>query len=178
MALLGGSAFLLLVPLIAMQFSDEMTWDEADFILFGAMLALACGAIELAARVKGNILYRLAASVAALAAFLLVWVNLAVGFLGDEDNPANIMFLGVLGVAILGSLIARGEPAGMARAMVAAAVAQGLVGVIALAAGLGSAGTDGLYEAVLGTGLFATLWLISAWLFRKAGRQGLAASAS
>jgi len=34
--------------------------------------------------------------------------------------------------------------------------------------GWASPGSEGVYEVVLGTGLFTPLWLLSAWLFRKA----------
>src|SRR5687767_14981326 len=145
------AALLLLLPLVAMQFTDEMVWDETDFIVFGAMLAGACGAWELAARVTGNTAYRAAIGVALAAAFILVWMNLAVGIIGSEDNPANLMYGGVLAVAIVGAVIARFQPYGMARALVATALAQALVAVIALIAGLG-------YTLIL-TGFFVALWL-------------------
>ena len=74
--------FLLLLPLVAMQFTNEVNWDETDFIVFGAMLAAACGTYELAARMTGNTAYRAAVSVAVAAAFLLIWINLAVGIIG------------------------------------------------------------------------------------------------
>jgi hypothetical protein len=108
----------------------------------------------------GNNAYRAAGGVALAAAFILVWMNLAVGIIGNEDNPANLMYGGVLAVGIIGAVIARFQPHGMARALVATALAQALAAVIALIAGLG-------YTFIL-TGFFVALWLISAWLFRKA----------
>lgn len=171
----GVAAVILLLPLLAMQATNEVSWDETDFIVFGAMLAVAGAAFDLAVRRAGSWSCRAATGVAVAAAFLLVWVNLAVGFLGSEDDPANLMFAGVLAVAIIGSVIARFQPAAMARAMAATAAAQAIAGMIALAGGLGSPGASGLYEAVLGSGLFASLWLLSAWLFRKAARQQTAA---
>ncbi len=108
--------------------------------------------------------------VAAAAAILLLLVNQAVGFLGSEDNPANAIFLVVVATAIIGMVVARGRPGGMARAMVATAVVQLVVGGVALAAGLGAPGWKGLYEVVLGTTGFGALWLLAAWLFRRAAR--------
>lgn len=98
-------------------------------------------------------------------------MNGAVGFFGSEDNPANLIFFGVLAIAVLGSALAGFQSAGMARTMFATATAQVLVGVIVLAAGFGSPGYDGLYEAVMGTSVFAALWLISASLFRRAAGE-------
>jgi hypothetical protein len=172
-AVWGTAACLLLLPLIAMQFTEEVNWDETDFIVMGAMLTAACGAYELAARMTGNRAYRAAAGLAIAGAFILVWMNLAVGIIGSEDNPANLMYGGVLAIAIIGAVIARFQPEGMARAMVAMALAQALVGVIALIGGLGSTGANWPQVIVVLTGFFASLWLISAWLFRKAAQKRL-----
>src|ERR671913_2653100 len=111
------AAFLLLLPLIAMQYTSEVNWDETDFIVFGAMLAVACGTYELAARATSNGTCRAAVGIAVAAAFILVWMNLAVGIIGTEDNSLNLMFGGVLAVGIVGAVIARLQPHGMARAL-------------------------------------------------------------
>jgi hypothetical protein len=172
------AALLLLLPLVAMQFTDEVAWDETDFIVFGAMLAGACGAWELAARMTGSAAYRAAVGVAVAAAFILVWMNLAVGIIGSEDNSANLMYGGVLAVAIVGAVIAGFQARGMARALVATALAQALAGMIALIAGWGSTGANWPQVIVVLTLFFAALWLISAWLFRKAAREQTPAGAT
>ncbi|WP_046867654.1 hypothetical protein [Microvirga massiliensis] len=165
-----GTAALLL-PFLAMQVTDEVDWDVADFAIFGAMLVGAGSIYELAARMTANSAYRAAVGVALAAAFILVWMNLAVGIIGAEDNPANLMYGGVLAVGIIGAVIARFQPHGMARALVATAFAQALVAVIALSAGLGSLGASWPWSIVMLTGIFIALWLGSAWLFRKAARE-------
>ena len=172
------AGLILLLPLAAMQFSDEVVWDETDFAVTGAMLFGACGAYELAARMTGNIAYRAAVGVAVVAAFILIWINLAVGIIGSEDHPANLMYGGVLAVGILGALIVRFQPHGMARVLAATALVQALVGVLALIAGLGSIGANWPGAIVVLTGFFAALWLISAWLFRKAAREQTPAGAA
>jgi len=78
-----AAALLLLLPLIAMQFTDEVNWDGTDFIVAGALLFGACGAYELAAKTTGSTAYRAGAGLAILAALLLVWINLAVGISGS-----------------------------------------------------------------------------------------------
>jgi hypothetical protein len=173
----GTAAFLLLLPLIAMQFTNEVNWDDTDFVVFGAMLFGACGVYELAARMTPNSAYRAAVGVAVMAAFILIWMNLAVGIIGSEDNPANLMYGGVLAVAITGAFIVRFRPYGMARVLVATAFAQALVGVIALVAGLGSPGENWPRVIVVLTSFFAALWLVSAWLFRRAARERTPAGA-
>ena len=160
MAVWGTTALILLLPLLAMQFTEKVAWDPADFAIFGTMLVGACGTYELAARVTGNNAYRAAVGVALAAAFILVWMTLAVGIIGSEDNPANSMYGGVLAVGIIGAIIVRFQPRAMARALVATALAQALVALIALIAGLGC--------TLILTAFFVALWLTSARLFRKA----------
>jgi hypothetical protein len=102
----------------------------------------------------------------------------------------NLMYLGVLAVGFVGALIARFQPRGMALALVATAVAQMLVPVIALA--IWQAGWQDLLmdpnsphppfhpgiAPVFGlNAVFAMLWLTSAWLFRKAAPKQLPAVA-
>lgn len=156
----GAAALLLLLPAVAMQFTSEVNWTASDFITMGAMLAAACGAYELATWLSGNTVYRAAFGIAVVTAFLLVWINLAVGILGSEHNRANLMFGGVLVVAGLGALVTNLRARGMARAMVATAVAQLLVAVIAV--------VIGFREEALLAACFAMPWLASAHLFRKA----------
>jgi len=166
----SAAALLLLSPLVAMQFTDEVNWSAADFVVFGAMLACAGGAFELAARMTRNTSYRVAVGVALGAAFVLVWANGAVGIIGSEDNPANLMFGGVLVVGLVGAVVARFRPQGMARALVATALAQAAVAVIAAVAGMG--------YIFVATAFFGALWLASAWLFRRASPEPAAAGAA
>jgi len=167
----SAAALILLLPLVAMQFTDEVNWDVADFAIFGALLVGVGVAYELAARMTGDTAYRAAVGVALAAAFLLVWVNGAVGIIGSEDNDANLMYGGVLAVGVIGAIIARFQPPGMARALFATALAQASIAVVALIAGLGSP-WSGPLEIVALNGFFVALWVGSAWLFREAARRG------
>lgn len=78
-AMWGAAAVLLLLPLVAMQFTPEIVWDQADFAIFGVMLAVACGAFELAVRLTHRPAYRVLASLALTGGFILLWAQLAVG---------------------------------------------------------------------------------------------------
>jgi hypothetical protein len=146
-------------------------WTLSDYGFAGLLFALAGGAVELGLLASSNIAYRLGTMVAVVTAFLLIWVNAAVGFLGNEANPANAVFGIVLLVALSGAVLARFAAHGMARAMAAAAIAQALAGIIGWNLGWASPGKAGLYEVALGTGIFCTLWAISAALFVRAARQ-------
>ena len=65
----GAAALLLLLPLLAMQFTDEVDWDLADFIIMAAMLAGACGTFELARRMNSNRAYQAGVAVATSGCF-------------------------------------------------------------------------------------------------------------
>ena len=113
--------------------------------------------------------YRFAAGVALAAALLLVWLSLGVGIIGADGDPANMMYFGVIAVGIIGAIIARLRPHGMARALFATALAQALVAVIALIFGLGLPWSPPV-EILILNGFFVALFVGSALLFRHAGR--------
>ena len=159
----AGAILLLLLPLVATRLTDQVAWDPADFVIFGALLVMAGGAFELAAKQSGDAGYLAGAGVAVTAAFVLVWMNLAVGLIADEGHSANRMVAGIIAVGIIAAAIARLRPKGMALAMLATATAQALVGLLAVAAGFGG--------SALPTAFFVLLWLVSAWLFARAGRR-------
>jgi hypothetical protein len=165
-----ATAFILMLPLLAMQVTDEVVWDLADFAVAGALLVGTGLTYELVARKAGNIAYRVAVGVALAAALLLVWINLAVGVIGTEDNRANLMYVGVLAVGIIGAIIARFQPHGMARALFATGLAQALVAVIVLIFGLGLPWSPPAEMLAL-NGFFVALFVGSALLFRYAGRE-------
>ena len=167
----GTAAVLLLLPAVAMQFENTgVDWTASDFVIMGVLLAIACGIYELGAWLSGNGAYRAGFGLATLTGFLTVWVNLAVGMLGDGAE-ANLMFLGVLLIAAGGAAIAAFKPSGMARAMFAAALAQ------LSAAGIGLAMGFEILEVSL-TACFALPWLLSAALFQKAAQDAASSGSS
>jgi hypothetical protein len=123
---------LLLIPLAGNTFIEGWDWNPGSFVFAWLMMAGVCFVYLFVTQRAGSIAYRIATGIALLAGFMIVWGNLAVGFIGSEDNPANLMYGGVLAVAAVGAALARFEALGMARAMFAAAAAQFLVPVIAL----------------------------------------------
>ena len=168
------TAFILLLPLLAMQFTAEVDWNWFDFSVAGALLFGTGLTYELIARKAGNTAYRAAVGVALAAALLLVWINLAVGIIGNEENPANLMYFGVIAIGIIGAIIARLRPQGMAHALFATAFAQALVAVLALI--IGKPQVHSLQEppGVLGVlalnAFFVALFVASALLFRRAAQ--------
>lgn len=147
-------ALLLLLPLVA-----NAPWTASDFVFAGVLFGGVGLAFEFIVRKSGSLAYRSGAALAVAAAFLTIWVNGAVGMIGSEDNPYNLLFGGVLLFALAGAIAARFRPAGMARAMAAAAVVQGALGAFGL--------TADLRGGVLSVA-FAGLWLLAAALFWNA----------
>lgn len=164
------TAAVLAVPLLAMVFrlgvpdpgsgTEGVNWGPMDFAIIG-VLVLGTGLLyEYAASRARNVAHKIGAGIAVAAGLFLIWVNLAVGMIGDEGNPANLMYVGVLAVALVGASIARFEPREASMAMFATAGAQALVAVIALIAGLG--------PTLLADAFFVAAWVASALLFRQA----------
>lgn len=80
--ILIAAAFLLSIPLVAMQFTDDVKWSAFDFILAGVLL-LGTGLVcEVALRVIRKPQHRIAVCAAILAALVLVFIELAVGLFG------------------------------------------------------------------------------------------------
>ena len=164
------TAAVLAVPALAMAFNlaipdpgsgtDGVNWGPMDFAIIG-VLVLGSGLLyEYASRRSGNVVHKAAVGIAVAAGLFLIWVNLAVGMIGDEGNAANLMYILVLFVALIGASIARFEPREASIAMFATAGAQALVAVIALVAGLG--------PELRADAFFVAAWVASGLLFRQA----------
>ena len=118
---------------------------------------------------NSNKAYRAAVGIAVGAALLIVWMQ---GAVATEDDSPGLIFWGVLAVGIIGAIIARLRPRGMALALFGTALAQALVAVIAMIAW-------GQYlEISILNAFFIALWVGSALLFRKAASLSQEASAA
>ena len=162
----GAAAALLLLPLVAMQFTSEVDWTAGDFLFAGLLIGGVGLAVEMAVRISRSGWYRSGAALGLAAGFFLIWANAAVGYIGDEDNAYNLLFFAVVGVALVGALIARFRAEGMALAMLAA-------GLVQAAVGLGGAAADPVTAPI--TFAFVAMWLGSAALFRNAAREAAGA---
>lgn len=164
----GGAGLILLAPLAAMRVTDEVAWTGSDFVFAGLLLGGVGLGLELAVRASREPAYRVGVAMALGLAFLTLWINGAVGVIGDEGERANLLFLGVLAVAAAGAVLGRFRPGGMAWAMTAAAVAQALVPLIAWAADFAPTALLWAPEVPVFTVVFTALWLVAGALFRKA----------
>jgi hypothetical protein len=78
-----GVAIILSLPLIAMQFSEEVVWSLADFVAAGALLATIGAAIELAVRRAGNLAIAIGIAV----------LGIAAGLVGQADDAPGLVLL-------------------------------------------------------------------------------------
>ena len=81
--ILLGTAAILLVPLVAMQFTSEVNWTGGDFIVAGVLLAGTGLLLELATSKLRTSRTRMIAGAVILLGFLFVWAELAVGIVGS-----------------------------------------------------------------------------------------------
>lgn len=82
MIILSAAGFLLLLPLVAMQFTNEVKWTFSDFVVAGILLFGTGGLIELVIRKINQVNLRVWVILGILLLLFLVWVELAVGIFG------------------------------------------------------------------------------------------------
>jgi DMSO/TMAO reductase YedYZ heme-binding membrane subunit len=80
---IGIVAVILLIPLVAMQFTKEVNWDLTDFITMGILLFITGMSIELVTRKVQSAKIKLALTLIILFVLFLVWAELAVGIFGS-----------------------------------------------------------------------------------------------
>ena len=165
----GGLAGLLALPAVAMRFTDEVQWGPEDFLVMGIMFGTVGAGMEIAVRMSRNLAYRMAFALSLAAGFLLLWISLAVGIIGSEDDMANAPYGYVLIIAVLGSLASLFRARGMAWTMAAAAVMQGVVPVLAWVDGVAAAGRPVVFFLTV---LFCGMGGVAAGLFRQAAGEG------
>jgi hypothetical protein len=73
---------ILLIPLIAMQFTEEVKWTLSDFLVMGFLLVGTGLLCEFVIRKVRKINLRIAFCFLLLLAFLIIWAELAVGIFG------------------------------------------------------------------------------------------------
>jgi hypothetical protein len=161
-------ACLLMLPAIAMQFNTGVDWSISDFIFAGVLLIGTGLLVELLVRKSRSSAYRAGAVVALGATLLLIWCNAAVGFVGAGANAANVLYAVLTGSVAIWSLAVGFRAKGMSNGMFAAAIAQGLITVLAYAMHLVREEETFIIPVI--NGFFIALWLVAALLFRKAAR--------
>lgn len=169
------AAFLLLVPILAMLFTEQVNWTAFDYFVAWILLFGAGSTYVLIAGMGNVKSYRIAAGIAVGTALIIIWSNLAVGIIGSEENPVNLLFYAVLLIGITGSFAARFKPRGMSITLFVMAIAQALVPAIALLIRMpdlpSDVSTTDIFRVFVFNSFFVILFILSALLFRSAAKQ-------
>lgn len=149
----------------ATQVGDQ--WKPVAFLLGGGFIIGCMLVYEFAARRSASAAYRAGVAIAGATSFLIVWINVAVGIV-SEDDPANLGYFLMILTAMVGAFAAAFQAGGLARAMLGVAAAQMILALIVATA----PSTDHPLGVLIISGFLAALWLISAGCFRKAAGGG------
>jgi hypothetical protein len=165
-----ATALLLMLPLIAMQFTNEVDWSPFDFMVMGALLFGTGVSFVVVISFATNLIHKAAIAMAVGSTFFLIWANLAVGLIGGGPNLGNLMYLGVIAVIIIGSIRVGFSASGMEKVMYLTAGTLVLVAAIALITGMDQYPGSSVNEIIGVNGMFALLFAIAGSLFHYAGR--------
>ncbi len=165
----------LLIPFIAMRFTDEINWDLTDFLIMGIVLSGIGIAYEFFAKKSKKTTYRIAFIIGLLGAFLLFWVNGAVGIIGSENQDANLLYGAVFLVGLIGALISRFKAKGMSTTLLVASVVQMMVPITAIIIWPPSeiSWSPSVPGVFLLSGFFAFLFYLSSMLFKRSANNHL-----
>ena len=114
--------------------------------------------------------YRLALALALGTFLFLAWSVAAMGLVGAEGDPFDLLYLGLVGVGILAAALVRFEPGAMVRVLLGMAGAQAVLTVVALALGKQESPVSSVAEIVGLNAMFIVLYGGAAWLFARAAR--------
>ncbi len=111
--------------------------------------------------------FKLACALGILPVILISWINGAVGIIGAEENPANLLFVGVFAAGLLPAVRSGFSPDGLSRAMLAAAAAQ-LTAAVIVALLAGFSHSIKMAAGMLAVnGCFAAIWAAAYVLLQR-----------
>ena len=169
----------LLFPFIAVESADALGLSEDDaffdrlpLLLLALILIGIIIAVVLTWKNKSGI--RSALGLALFTSFLIVWMNAAVGIIGSEENRINIIYYGLVIFSIIWVMFENYSVLGFARSMFASMIVAVLLGVsVMIIAGINGVSFIGLIQIAALNGMFATLYGISALLFRRSAQNSI-----
>ena len=113
---------------------------------------------------SGSGAYRAGVATAGVASLLMVWTTIV------RDDGNGIGFFMVIMAVAIGWFASWFRPAGMARTMLGTAIMQAAVGMLIATAPITAEVPGESFKALVYSGFFALLWLISAAFFRAAAK--------
>lgn len=162
-----GALAALMVPLVASRLVPGWNWPAGSFVFVYVLFFGTGMAYALIARKMGAWSYKAGVGVALVAGFALGWSNMV--HVADSENPALLVYYGVLVVGLIGAWLARLEARGLARTLF---VMAAILALIALMLPSG-APPDFAQRQAIGHGVLVVLFTASGLLFRRASVAGL-----
>lgn len=159
------TGMLLLIPFMAMQFTNEINWTLSDFVFAGTLLYGFGLTYLLVTRKSEKGIYRIAVGFALASGLFLIWTNMAVGLIGSEDNEINLLYFLVILAGVIGAFLSRFRSQGLAITLFSMAGIQFLIAIYALFTGMADLPESSVVEIFLVNGLFILLFVISGGLF-------------
>lgn len=162
-----GALAALMVPLVASRLVPGWNWPAGSFVFVYVLFFGTGMAYALIARKMGAWSYKAGVGVALVAGFALGWSNMV--HVADSENPALLVYYGVLVVGLIGAWLARLEARGLARTLF---VMAAILALIALMLPSG-APPDFAQRQAIGHGVLVVLFTASGLLFRRASVAGM-----
>lgn len=165
------AALVLFIAIIQFDLQDFIA-EFGSFVQALSLLYLAtaiiCGIITFFVTKSHNKYYRRALGMALFTAAIIPWMNGAVGLIGNEGNPANVVYYIVLSFGYIGSLIARFHPESMTNVLSFVSGGQALIAVgVPIFTILQGFPVDGAIKIFIMNGSLTLLFITSAYLFQK-----------
>lgn len=162
---------ILILPLIGELTVPDWNWGVGGFLVMGTLLYVTFLMIELIAKHSPNTFYKAAVGIAVLTTFAIIYVNLAVGIIGEGNNTSACYFLTVP-VGFLGLALSRLKPKGLSWTAFAMAAVVLLVPTIALLLNDPYIQEEpGPLKVFVLSGCLAVAYAVAGALFRKAAKK-------
>lgn len=158
---------LLMVPLVASQVVEGWNWPPRAFVLVYVLFFGTALAYQLIAKKMGSWTHRAAVGLALVTGFVLGWSNMV--HMSEAENPAYLVYFGVLVMGGVGAWIARLQARGTSEALFAMAVVLAIMTVVQL---LLSNQAEVAARQAIGHAVCAAAFATSGLLFRRSGLAG------
>ena len=157
-----GALAVLMVPLVASRVVEGWNWSAGSFVFVYVLFFGTGMAYAVIARKMGAWSYKAGVGLALVAGFALGWSTMVQT--ADSGHPERLWYLSVLIVGLIGALLARLQPRGLAGTLFAMAATLALIAVM-----LPSGAPPYLARNMaIGHGVFVALFTASGLLFRHA----------
>ncbi|MDF1767593.1 hypothetical protein [Maricaulis sp.] len=155
-----------------------MNWTLLDYVVAGALLLVLGSGLWWLLRPGRHWARRLADFGMIGGNVLLFWVNGAVGVIGAAEQDANLLYLALPAMALIGVAASRWRRRAMCLASLASAGFMGLTAGLAIGLGWGEDGPVWPADVLVITAVFGSGFLFAAWLYRRADRADAAIQAA